>query len=175
MEHTESLSTRDLAPAAEAGAVSDPARRPEPRPLEATDGTSVETSAPGAVEVSPEENQYENDADTGESAMPNGSGKPVSAASEEQDDGEPLFSEEESTSYQLRWQEVQTRFVDEPRGAVKDADGLVAKLMQQLAEGFAQERERLEAQWDRGEDISTEELRVALTRYRSFFQRLLAS
>ena len=176
MEHTESLSTRDLAPAAEAGAVSDPtARRPEPRPLEATDGTSVETSAPGAAEVSPEENQYENDADTREPAMPNGSGKPVSAASEEQADGEPLFSEEESTSYQLRWQEVQTRFVDEPRGAVKDADGLVAKLMQQLAEGFAQERERLEAQWDRGEDISTEELRVALTRYRSFFQRLLAS
>ena len=72
-------------------------------------------------------------------------------------------------------EEVQTRFVDEPRGAVEDADGLVATLMQQLAEGFAQERERLEAQWGRGEDISTEDLRVALQRYRSFFQRLLAT
>jgi hypothetical protein len=70
---------------------------------------------------------------------------------------------------------VQTRFVDEPRGAVEDADGLVANVMKQLAEGFAQERERLEAQWDRGEDISTEDLRIALQRYRSFFQRLLSA
>jgi hypothetical protein len=62
-------------------------------------------------------------------------------------------------TFQERWKEIQTRFVDEPRGAVEDADGLVANLMQQLAEGFAKERERLEAQWGRGEDISTEDLR----------------
>ena len=67
------------------------------------------------------------------------------------------------------------RFVDEPRGAVEDADALVATVMQKLAEGFAQERERLEAQWGRGEDISTEDLRIALQRYRSFFQRLLST
>ena len=67
------------------------------------------------------------------------------------------------------------RFVDEPRGAVEDADALVANVMQRLAEGFAQERERLEAQWGRGEDISTEDLRVALQRYRAFFQRLLST
>jgi hypothetical protein len=90
-------------------------------------------------------------------------------------DGAPLLSEELSTNFQRRWEEVQTRFVDEPRGAVEDADGLVANLMQQLAQGFAQERERLEAQWGRGEDISTEDLRVALQRYRSFFQRLLST
>jgi hypothetical protein len=90
-------------------------------------------------------------------------------------DPAPLLSAEASSSFQQRWEEVQTRFVDEPRGAVEQADGLVANLMQQLAEGFAQERERLEAQWDRGEDISTEELRVALQRYRSFFQRLLSA
>jgi hypothetical protein len=90
-------------------------------------------------------------------------------------DGAPLLSEELSTTFQRRWEEVQTRFVDEPRGAVEDADGLVANLMQQLAQGFAQERERLEAQWGRGEDISTEDLRVALQRYRSFFQRLLST
>ena len=65
--------------------------------------------------------------------------------------------------------------VDEPRGAVEDADALVATVMQRLAEGFAQERERLEAQWGRGEDISTEDLRIALQRYRSFFQRLLST
>lgn len=90
-------------------------------------------------------------------------------------DGAPLLPEELSTTFQRRWEEVQTRFVDEPRGAVEDADGLVANLMQQLAQGFAQERERLEAQWGRGEDISTEDLRVALQRYRSFFQRLLST
>jgi hypothetical protein len=89
--------------------------------------------------------------------------------------GTPLLPEELSTTFQRRWEEVQTRFVDEPRGAVEDADGLVANLMQQLAQGFAQERERLEAQWGRGEDISTEDLRVALQRYRSFFQRLLST
>ena len=100
---------------------------------------------------------------------PAGSPEPAST------NGAPLLSEELSTTFQRRWEEVQTRFVDEPRGAVEDADGLVANLMQQLAEGFAQERERLEAQWGRGEDISTEDLRVALQRYRSFFQRLLTT
>ena len=88
---------------------------------------------------------------------------------------EPLLPGELTEDFQRRWEEVQTRFVDEPRGAVEQADGLVAKLMQQLAESFAQERERLEAQWGRGEDISTEDLRVALQRYRSFFQRLLST
>jgi hypothetical protein len=89
-------------------------------------------------------------------------------------DGSLLPADMDAT-FQERWKEIQTRFVDEPRGAVEDADGLVANLMQQLAEGFAAERERLEAQWGRGEDISTEDLRVALQRYRSFFQRLLST
>jgi hypothetical protein len=88
---------------------------------------------------------------------------------------EPLLPAELTAAFQRRWEEVQTRFVDEPRGAVEDADSLVANLMQQLADGFAQERERLEAQWGRGEDISTEDLRVALQRYRSFFHRLLST
>jgi len=82
---------------------------------------------------------------------------------------------DDSEGFQSRWEEIQVRFVDEPRGAVEDADALVATVMQRLAEGFAQEREHLEAQWGRGEDISTEDLRVALQRYRSFFRRLLAT
>ena len=65
--------------------------------------------------------------------------------------------------------------MDEPRRSVELADALVADLMQRLAAEFAEERERLEAQWDRGDEVSTEELRVALTRYRSFFDRLLAA
>jgi hypothetical protein len=88
-------------------------------------------------------------------------------------DNPPLLPD--SDDFQTRWEAIQVRFVDEPRGAVEDADALVANVMQRLAEGFAQERERLEGQWGRGEDISTEDLRVALQRYRSFFQRLLAT
>src|SRR5919206_1354394 len=85
----------------------------------------------------------------------------------------PLVAD--ADGFQSRWEDIQVRFVDEPRRAVEDADALVATVMQRLAEGFAQERERLEAQWGRGEDISTEDLRVALQRYRSFFRRLLST
>jgi hypothetical protein len=87
----------------------------------------------------------------------------------------PLFSNEQSERFTTRWQEIQTSFVDRPRDAVAEADGLVADLMQRLAASFSQERERLEAQWDSGDDVSTEDLRVALTRYRSFFDRLLSA
>jgi hypothetical protein len=89
-------------------------------------------------------------------------------------DTEPLFASDQSDRFTTRWQEIQTSFVDQPRDAVAEADTLVADLMQRLAASFSQERERLEAQWDRGDDVSTEELRVALTRYRSFFDRLLS-
>jgi hypothetical protein len=85
----------------------------------------------------------------------------------------PLFSESEVGDFRSRWGNIQTAFVDEPRRAVEDADNLVASLMKKLAEGFANERSRLEQQWDRGENISTEDLRIALQRYRSFFDRLL--
>ncbi len=85
----------------------------------------------------------------------------------------PLFSESETEDFRSQWNKVQTGFVDEPRRTVEDADKLVAAVMQRLAEGFANERSGLEKQWDRGDDVSTEDLRVALQRYRSFFDRLL--
>ena len=85
----------------------------------------------------------------------------------------PLFSESEMGEFRSQWIKIQTCFVDEPRGTVKDADKLVATVMQRLAEGFANERSGLEKQWDRGDNVSTEDLRVALQRYRSFFDRLL--
>jgi hypothetical protein len=85
----------------------------------------------------------------------------------------PLFSESEMGEFRSQWIKIQTCFVDEPRGTVKDADKLVAAVMQRLAEGFANERSGLEKQWDRGDNVSTEDLRVALQRYRSFFDRLL--
>ncbi len=85
----------------------------------------------------------------------------------------PLFSESEMGDFRTQWSKVQTGFVDEPRRAVEEADKLVAAVMQRLAEGFANERSGLEKQWDRGDNVSTEDLRPALQRYRSFFDRLL--
>ena len=87
---------------------------------------------------------------------------------------EPLFPAEDAGELRGRWDSIQAGFVDEPRKAVESADSLVATAMKRLAETFADERARLEAQWDRGEDVSTEDLRVALRRYRSFFGRLLS-
>jgi hypothetical protein len=85
----------------------------------------------------------------------------------------PLFSESEMADIRSQWSKVQTGFVDEPRRTVEDADKRVASLMQRLAEGFANERSGLEKRWDRGDDVSTGDLRVPLQRYRSFFDRLL--
>lgn len=85
----------------------------------------------------------------------------------------PLFSDDEAGKLKSRWDHIQVGFVDEPRKAVENADALVASTMQRLAEMFADERSRLEGQWDRGDDVSTEDLRVALRRYRAFFGRLL--
>ena len=85
-----------------------------------------------------------------------------------------LLPTEEATDFRSKWDRVQTSFVDEPRKAVEQADSLVAAAMQRLAEMFAKERSDLEGQWDRGDDVSTEDLRQALRRYRSFFTRLLS-
>ena len=86
----------------------------------------------------------------------------------------PLFLEDAANDFRSRWDKIQTGFVDEPRQAVQQADELVAQAIKRLAEKFAEERNRLEQQWDRGDQVNTEDLRVALQTYRSFFQRLLS-
>jgi len=86
----------------------------------------------------------------------------------------PLFSAEETKDFRARWDAIQVNFVDEPRQVVEQADSLVAVAMKRLAEMFAAERARLEGQWDRGDNVSTEDLRLALQRYRSFFGRILS-
>lgn len=103
---------------------------------------------------------------------------PVSAADQPGQGSAPLASllpSDATGAFQARWDAIQTAFVDEPRQVVEQADSLVAELMQQLAETFAQERARLESQWDQTGNVSTEDLRLALQRYRSFFQRLLSA
>ena len=85
-----------------------------------------------------------------------------------------LFATEDAAAFRTRWSGIQTGFVDEPRRAVEEADSLVAEVMKRLAEGFANERRGLEAQWERADQVSTEDLRLAMRRYRAFFERLLA-
>jgi hypothetical protein len=87
----------------------------------------------------------------------------------------PLLASDDAEAFRARWTDVQFGFVNSPRRAVEQGDGLVAELMQHLARTFAEERSRLESQWDQGSDVSTEDLRTAFQRYRSFFERLLAT
>jgi hypothetical protein len=89
-------------------------------------------------------------------------------------DAGPLFPDDELQNFRAGWNQVQTSFVDEPRHAVEQADSLVANVVKRIAEQFAAERATLEDQWDKGDNVSTEDLRQALKRYRSFFDRLLS-
>jgi hypothetical protein len=92
---------------------------------------------------------------------------------QQEENAGPLLPGDAVQDFRGRWDRVQTAFVDDPRNAVKQADELVASAMKRLAETFAEQRSGLERQWDRGDDVSTEELRQALRKYRAFFQRLL--
>ena len=86
----------------------------------------------------------------------------------------PLFDEHEGNDLRTRWHDVQGDFVDDPKASVQRADELVATCVKRLAEMFAKERANLESEWSRGGEVSTEDLRQALRRYRSFFDRLLS-
>ena len=97
-------------------------------------------------------------------------GKPADAIPDEL---EPLFETEEARKFRSQWLSIQSKFVDDPRESVKQADELVASVLKSVSMGFSDRRVGLEKQWNSGENISTENLRVALKRYRSFFDRLL--
>lgn len=88
---------------------------------------------------------------------------------------QPLLTTGDADEFHRRWESIQIGFVDEPRRAVEDADKLVAEVIRRLAETFSEERSRLEGQWGRGEDVPTDDLRLTLQRYRSFFHRLLST
>jgi hypothetical protein len=120
----------------------------------------MEAEAPMEPEAVPAE-PMPGDAQT-ETAQPTGSSEQI------------LFADGELSDLRSRWTEVQAAFVDDPRDCVHKADTLVADVVDKLTAGFSAARSGLEEQWDRGEEVSTEDLRVALTRYRDFFERLLA-
>jgi hypothetical protein len=159
MSDRDNLTTRDLA---ESGATGQ--ETAEDMPLTREDHPDTETRAQPA-EVDSET------VVTGESGM-----RPTDRVDADADASAPLLPAAESDRFEQRWHEIQTSFVDEPRTAVEQADSLVAELMHELASGFSETRSGLEAQWDNeGDEVSTEDLRVALTRYRSFFNRLLSA
>jgi len=87
----------------------------------------------------------------------------------------PLFEQEGLEEFRSRWTRIQTSFVDDPRKAVEQADELVASMMKRLTEAFANGRSNLKREWSEGEEASTEDLRMAFHRYRSFFNRLLSA
>jgi hypothetical protein len=137
----------------------------QPHHTEDTDSDDVAEARPMPAPPETEETQDE-EADRLDSS---------SEGSHEIDERRPLFDDDELGTYRSRWDEVQARFVDDPRGTVKDADALVNDVVQRLTQTFTDERSSLESQWSEGKDASTEDLRVAMQRYRSFFARLLAA
>lgn len=86
-----------------------------------------------------------------------------------------LIQEQDAGDFRARWTSIQTKFIDEPRKTVSDADQLVADVIQSLARRFAEEHQTLESQWQSGSEVSTEDLRQSMQRYRAFFERLLAA
>jgi hypothetical protein len=134
--------------------------------------TETKTDQP-MMEIAGDENRTERPASTAELArdLEKNSGTTGKPAAIEK--STPLFPENEATGFRSRWTEIQAAFVDEPRRAVEQGDALVADVIKRLATSFADERSKLENQWGRGDNVSTEDLRVALQRYRAFFDRLL--
>ncbi|MFG1929179.1 hypothetical protein ACGFK1_00780 [Mycobacterium sp. NPDC048908] len=135
---------------------------PTDQPSSQISGADPSSAQPGAMTASAESPQ-----------QPSVEPQP-SAGGTENSTGGSLFAENDRSGLRTRWDDVQAGFVDDPKDCVQKADALVADVVQQLTTGFSEARSRLEAQWARGEDASTEDLRQALKRYREFFERLLA-
>jgi hypothetical protein len=85
-----------------------------------------------------------------------------------------LFQGQVADDFRRRWDAIQIGFVDDPRAAVQNADELVAQVLRSLAESFAQQRSEIDSGLAGGDQANTENMRIALQRYRSFFQRLLS-
>src|SRR5215831_1757335 len=119
------------------------------------------TTEPGETEVQPDESAQPQQEDTQELREPDRNRT-------------AMFEENETADFRSRWQQIQTDFIDDPRRCVERADELVSQTMKRLAHIFSEERATLEQSWDQGDNVSTEDLRLAFQRYRSFFDRLLS-
>jgi hypothetical protein len=133
--------------------------------------TTADLARAGARTRAPQTGVEDDDTVEREAAERSEQARPTAAAPSEK--LEALFTPDAADQFRTQWTNIQSRFVDDPRQAVRDGDELVAQVMKSLAESFAHERDRVEGQMQDGGDASTELLRVALRRYRSFFERLL--
>ncbi|MGR4880200.1 hypothetical protein ACIPUC_12285 [Streptomyces sp. LARHCF249] len=145
----------------------------EPQPVFPGEATTDDIREDEAPEEDRDEMRQEADVTDAEEGAYGESPAAEGTASVPQEETEALLPEQEAAEYQKTWGEIQGRFVDDPQGAVRDADGLVAEVMQTLAGTFSEHKRELESQWQSGEQVATEDLRLALQRYRSFFSRLL--
>lgn len=165
------LSTAEIASAGSHGADDDDRAGESQREARTATATATATEEPRATaDMAQPREAAPGSGETGERAAVG----PGAGQASAEDTRTALFTEDDASDYQARWQEIQADFVDDPRQAVEQGDALVAELMQRLAETFAKERAGLERQWDSGDEVSTEDLRLALQRYRSFFGRLLS-
>jgi hypothetical protein len=179
-ERREDLSTADLAgqqpadtaPPDRAAAADTQRRDPTDEELRREDLSSDERSPGTAVR---EDRRRDREPATTPARTPAAQAAPDSDTAGTASATGPLLAAEDAEGFRARWTDIQTGFVDAPRQAVEQADALVAELMQHLARTFADERGRLEGHWDRGDDVPTDNLRDAFQRYRSFFERLLAT
>ncbi|MFJ9847041.1 hypothetical protein ACIRYZ_42755 [Kitasatospora sp. NPDC101155] len=181
----ERLTTEDLARSSETG--QEPVGQDrqetetaEDRPVypgEATGGLADEGSGTREEEAGPAEYGEAEGRETADAGGTPGERETAEQPSERTQGAgeEPLFASEDEHEFRSRWQEIQSQFVDDPQEAVRSADALVADLMQRLAASFSDHKRGLEQQWNRGGEVQTEDLRLALQQYRSFFNRLLSS
>ena len=147
-----------------------PMDRPTPPP--ATDLSTADLAAAAERSAGASTTDLKRNIDDREVERTRKAGAPRADANAPRDT--PLLAADVVGQLRSQWTDIQAGFVDEPRRAVERADGLVADAIKRLAETFSNERAQLEGQWDRGGDVSTEDLRLALQRYRSFFSRLLS-
>jgi hypothetical protein len=136
------------------------------------DGDLQADAAPQDDKPPPEDTRPQDDTATGTTARASGAETGAPSTKREESDLAPLFAEDVATEFRSRWDVVQRGFVDEPRQSVRAGDELVAQVIKSLAETFSGQRAAVEG--ERADQASTENLRLALRRYRSFFERLLS-
>jgi hypothetical protein len=150
-------------------ATSTPAESSGERRASTAEGAAAEDTTTAKAQAG---DAHEQQAGAGDVQQAAGDGRDQQSAG--RDDGQaPLFAAEEGDRLRGEWEAVQAAFVDDPRAAVQRAGALVSEVVQNLTESFTTAQSRLEQQWSQGEDVSTEDLRQAFHRYRSFFERLL--
>jgi hypothetical protein len=159
------LATDDLA-------VDDRGLGPTGRFDETIDSGPIDTGTVHRDEtIAPQAEAYDEPTRSEEKAPP----QPVERTPDETTDveGAPLFATDEIDRFRTEWRALQADFVDSPREAVQHADDLVTQVIQSLATTVSDHKQALEGQWNQGEQVDTEELRITLRRYRSFLDQLL--